>query len=164
MPNGSTPTILKGELAMRKSSIFVAALLAGLATQAFAATVGDIGRIKVVSGIANILRGGQVIPAKPGFALQKGDILRTGKDGRIGATFYDNSRFAAGPNSSVTINEFLFDDTTHDGKFVTQVDRGSLAVISGQIAKKNKDAMRVRTPTAILGVRGTRFVVEVKGS
>lgn len=149
---------------MRKSSIFVAVLLAGLATQAFAAAVGDIGRVKVASGIANIVRGGQIIAAKPGFALQKGDILRTGKDGRIGATFYDNSRFAAGPNSSVTINEFLFDDTTHDGRFVTQVDRGSLAVISGQIAKKNKDAMRVRTPTAILGVRGTRFVVEVKGS
>jgi hypothetical protein len=149
---------------MRKLSIFTGFLLAGLATQAFAAATSDIGRVKVASGIANIIRGGQTIAAKPGFALQKGDILRTGKDGRIGATFYDNSRFAAGPNSSVTINEFLFDDTTHDGKFVTQVDRGSLAVISGQIAKKNKDAMRVRTPTAILGVRGTRFVVEVKGS
>lgn len=149
---------------MQKRSIFAGFLLAGLATQAFAAATNDIGRVKVASGIANILRGGQTIAAKPGFALQKGDILRTGKDGRIGATFYDNSRFAAGPNSSVTINEFLFDDTTHDGKFVTQVDRGSLAIISGQIAKKNKDAMRVRTPTALLGVRGTRFVVDVKGS
>ncbi len=149
---------------MQKRSIFAGFLLAGLATQAFSAATNDIGRVKVASGIANILRGGQTIAAKPGFALQKGDVLRTGKDGRIGATFYDNSRFAAGPNSSVTINEFLFDDTTHDGKFVTQVDRGSLAIISGQIAKKNKDAMRVRTPTALLGVRGTRFVVDVKGS
>ncbi len=149
---------------MQKRGIVAAFLALGLATHTIAATTGDIGRVKVASGTANIVRGGQTIAAKPGFALQKGDILRTGKDGRIGATFYDNSRFAAGPNSSVTINEFLFDDTTHDGKFVTQVDRGSLAIISGQIAKKNKDAMRVRTPTAILGVRGTRFVVEVKGS
>jgi hypothetical protein len=164
MRNGSTPVNVKEELVMQKRSILAGFLLAGLATQAFAAATNDIGRVKVASGIANILRGGQTIAAKPGFALQKGDILRTGKDGRIGATFYDNSRFAAGPNSSVTINEFLFDDTTHDGKFVTQVDRGSLAIISGQIAKKNKDAMRVRTPTALLGVRGTRFVVEVKGS
>jgi hypothetical protein len=164
MSNGSTPAILKGELVMQKRSILAAFLAVGLATQAFAAVTTDIGRIKVASGSANIVRSGQIIAAKPGLILQKGDILRTGKDGRIGATFYDNSRFATGPNSSVTINEFLFDDTTHDGKFVTQVDRGSLAIISGQIAKKNKDAMRVRTPTALLGVRGTRFVVEVKGS
>jgi hypothetical protein len=149
---------------MKKRSILGVFLSFGLATQALAAVTSDIGRIKVTSGSASIIRGGQTIAAKPGFALQKGDILKTGKDGRIGATFFDNSRFAAGPNSLVTINEFLFDDTTHDGKFVTQVDRGSLAIISGQIAKKNKDAMRVRTPTALLGVRGTRFVVEVKGS
>lgn len=148
---------------MRKLGIAAALLLAGFATQALAAA-GDIGRIKLAIGNAQIIRGGQAIAARPGLALQKGDILRTGKDGRIGATFFDNSRFATGPNSNVTINEFLFDDTTHDGKFLTQVDRGSLAIISGQIAKKNKDAMRVRTPTALLGVRGTRFVVEVKGS
>jgi hypothetical protein len=163
MSNAITSSNEKGELAMRKFGVISAFLLACLATQAIAAT-SDIGRIKVASGTANIIRGTQTFTAKPGFILQKGDILRTGKDGRIGATFYDNSRFAAGPNSSVTINEFLFDDTTHDGKFVTQVDRGSLAIISGQIAKKNRDAMRVRTPTALLGVRGTRFVVEVKGS
>jgi hypothetical protein len=146
---------------MQKRSIAAVFLMIGIATQALAATGSDIGRIKIASGIANIVRSGQSIAAAPGVTLQKGDVLVTGKTGRIGATFYDNSRFAAGPNSRIVINEFLFDDTTHDGKFITQVDRGSLAIISGQIAKKNKDAMRVRTPTALLGVRGTRFVVEV---
>jgi hypothetical protein len=147
---------------MQKRIITALLLMIGAATHALAATGIDIGRVKVASGIANILRGNQTIAAAPGVTLQKGDVLLTGKNGRIGATFYDNSRFAAGPNSKVVITEYLFDDTTHDGKFITQVDRGSLAVVSGQIAKKNKDAMRVRTPTALLGVRGTRFVVEVK--
>ena len=146
---------------MQKRIIAAVFLMIGTATQLFAAAGLDIGRVKVASGVANIVRGGQTIAAAPGITLQKGDVLMTGKNGRIGATFYDNSRFAAGPNSRIVITEYLFDDTTHDGKFVTQVDRGSLAVISGQIAKKNKDAMRVRTPTALLGVRGTRFVVEV---
>ena len=149
---------------MQLRALLPALLLAGMTQQASAAPSDEIGRVKIASGVASIVRGGQSIAAKPGLALRKGDVLTTGRDGRIGATFYDNSRFAAGPNSKVTINEFLFNDTTHDGKFVTQVDRGSLAIISGQIAKRNKDAMRVRTPTALLGVRGTRFVVEVKGS
>jgi hypothetical protein len=147
---------------MLKRSIAPICLLAGLAsTSAVSAVSSDIGRVKIATGLAVIERGGKPIAATPGLTLQKGDVLSTGKNGRIGVTFYDNSRFATGPNSRVSITDFLFNETTHQGKFVTQVDRGTLAIVSGQIAKANKDAMRVRTPTALLGVRGTRFVVEV---
>jgi hypothetical protein len=106
-------------------------------------------------------RAGVKMPVTPGFVLEKGDTLLTGKGGRIGVTFNDNTRFAAGPNSRVSIPEFEFDDTTHVGQFLTQVDKGAVAIISGQIAHSAKDAMKVRTPSALLGVRGTRFVVEV---
>jgi hypothetical protein len=122
----------------------------------------EIGRIKTVAGSASVVRGGTTIPGAPGERLEVGDILVTGKAGRIGVTFIDNSRFAVGPNSRVALSQFEFDDTTHQGRFLTTVDRGSLAVVSGQIAKENKDAMRVRTPTSLLASRGTRFVVEVK--
>lgn len=121
-----------------------------------------IGRVKIASGQATILRAGVPMPAKPGATLKSGDILNTGRDGRIGVTFVDNSRFAAGPNTRIDLARFEFDPRTHDGEFLTKVDRGSLAVISGQIAKRRRDAMRVRTPTALLGVRGTRFVVTVE--
>ena len=88
-------------------------------------------------------------------------MLTTGKDGRIGITFVDNSRFAVGPNAHISLSQFEFDDTTHKGSSLTQVDRGSLAVVSGQIAKENPDAMKVKTPTSLLAARGTRFVVDV---
>lgn len=142
---------------MRLPVLFTAAVLAGMATPVLA----DIGRVKLVSGIATIERGSQKIPATSGLVLQKGDTIVTGKNGRIGVTFYDNTRFAAGPNSRINVADYVFDDTTHRGQFLTRVDRGSLAIVSGQIAKSNRDAMRVKTPTALLGVRGTRFVVEV---
>jgi hypothetical protein len=149
------------EVAMRLQTFLAATLLAGLSSQPlFAADVG-IGRVKLASGLAVIERGGQKIPATLGQLLYKGDTLTTGKNGRIGVTFNDNTRFAAGPNSRIAVQDFAFNDTTHQGKFVTQVDKGSLAVVSGQIAKSEKDAMKVRTPTALLGVRGTRFVVQV---
>ena len=146
---------------MRLGVILPAVLLAGLAFQPSAAADVGIGRVKLASGIAAIERAGQRIPAAPGQLLYKGDRLVTGKDGRIGVTFNDNTRFAAGPNSRVSVQDFAFNDTTHEGKFVTQVDKGSLAIVSGHIAKSKKDAMQVKTPTALLGVRGTRFVVEV---
>lgn len=135
-------------------------MLACLSTATVAAA--EIGRIKSVSGAANIVRGKAATPATPGYQLLVSDVIATGKDGRIGITFVDNSRFAVGPNSRVALSQFEFDDTTHKGKSLTTVDRGSLAIVSGQIARENKDAMRVRTPTSLLAARGTRFVVEVK--
>ena len=134
-------------------------LIAGaVSTQALAA---DIGRIKTVVGKASVVRGAQTLPATPGQTLSVKDVLTTGPDGRIGVTFIDNSRFAVGPNARVSLAEFQFDDTTHKGSSLTQVDRGSLAIVSGQIAKENKDAMKVKTPTSLLAARGTRFVVDV---
>ena len=146
--------------------MYVAGLLmaAGLSTSSFAVaqTGGEIGRIKTVAGTATVVRGKATAPAKPGYQLLVSDVLATGPNGRIGVTFIDNSRFAVGPNTRVALSQFEFNETTHRGKSLTTVDRGSLAVVSGQIAKENKDAMRVRTPTSLLAARGTRFVVDVK--
>jgi len=133
-------------------------IAAVMSTQALAA---DIGRIKTVVGQANVVRGATTLPATPGLTLSVKDVLTTGPDGRIGVTFVDNSRFAVGPNARVSLAEFEFNDTTHKGSSLTEVDRGSLAVVSGQIAKENKDGMKVKTPTSLLAARGTRFVVDV---
>lgn len=133
-------------------------IAAAVSTQALAA---DIGRIKSVTGQASVVRGPQTLAATPGQTLNVKDVLVTGKDGRIGVTFIDNSRFAVGPNARIALAEFQFDETTHKGSSLTRVDRGSLAIVSGQIAKENKDAMKVRTPTSLLAARGTRFVVDV---
>ena len=134
-------------------------IAAALSTQAQAA---DIGRIKTATGKASVVRAGKTLPATPGLPLSVKDLLVTGRDGRIGVTFIDDSRFAVGPNARVSLAEFEFDDTTHKGSSLTRVDRGSLAIVSGQIAHENKDAMKVRTPTSLLAARGTRFVVTVR--
>jgi len=120
----------------------------------------DIGRVKKVSGEAYIERAGAKINAVSGLTLESGDVLVTGKSGRLSVTFIDNSRFSAGPDSRVSVDRFDFNPTTHAGAFESRLERGSLAVVSGQIAKAKRDAMKLRTPTSILGVRGTRFIVE----
>jgi len=144
---------------MRRAWFAGLLMAAALSTPSLA--LAEIGRIKTVVGQASVVRGNAVTPAKPGLQLLVSDVLQTGKDGRIGVTFVDNSRFSIGPNSRVALTQFEFDDTTHKGKSLTTIDRGSLGVVSGQIAKENKDAMRVRTPTSLLAARGTRFVVKV---
>ena len=146
---------------MRLKVILATALVAVAFQPILAAGGGGIGRVKKVSGSAVVERAGVKIPVKPGFVLERGDTLVTKNGGRVGVTFNDNTRFAAGPNSRVSIPEFTFDDTTHQGSFVAQVDKGAVAIVSGLIAHSGKDAMKVKTPSALLGVRGTRFVVEV---
>jgi hypothetical protein len=124
-------------------------------------SAAEIARIKQASGAAAIERGAQRLKPTPGVHLLAGDRLVTGKNGRISLTFIDNTRFALGPNSRVSVSEFQYDRTRQRGSFVTRVDRGSLAIVSGRIAKSNRDAMKVRTPNSLLGVRGTKFIVEV---
>jgi hypothetical protein len=50
-------------------------------------------------------------------------------------------------------------DFADRGRFDASLAQGTLAVVSGRLAKKSPDAMTVHTPSAILGVRGTHFVV-----
>jgi hypothetical protein len=130
-----------------------------LARSAWAAEA--IGQIKTLAGEVYILRDNARTPAQAGELLEKVDTVMTGADGRVGITFIDNSRFSLGPNSRIMLEKFVFNPTTQEGEFHTKVERGTLAVISGHIAHTSPDAMKVKTPTSILGVRGTHFLVKV---
>lgn len=121
----------------------------------------EAGRVKVTKGAVYIEREGKRIPAPVGAAVQASDTVVTGADGSVGITFHDNSLLSAGPNSELVIDKFVFDSTTHKGEFETSLKKGTLAVVSGKIVKQSPEAMRVRTPAAIMGVRGTEFVVKV---
>lgn len=146
---------------MRAAVAFGLLAALALSTPSFAA--GEIGRVKSVTGVATVTRGKDK-PAQlaPGQLLRVSDVIQTGKDGALGITFIDNSRFAVGPNTNLALNQFEFDKTTQRGRFESQLNKGTIAVVSGQIAKeKGADAMRVRTPVSVLAARGTRFVVQV---
>ena len=121
----------------------------------------DIGQIKVAKGQVAVDRQGQTLPGQVGMLLEVADVVKTGADGSVGITMRDNSLLSAGPNSILSLDQFEFDPTTNQGRFDAQLQKGTLAVVSGRIAKKTPPAMTVRTPSAVLGVRGTEFVVSV---
>jgi hypothetical protein len=141
---------------MRKILILAAAL--GLALSANAA---DIGTIKVAKGSVEIQRGASKLPAQVGVGLQTSDVVITGADGSAGITFTDNSLVSVGPNSVFAIDKYSFDSTTHAGEFEGNLKQGRLAAVSGKMVKQSPESMRIRTPSAIMGVRGTEFVVQV---
>jgi len=132
-----------------------------LLASASAVWAQEVGQIKVAKGSVQVERAGQRTPAAAGMAVRQADTLLTGADGSVGVTFADNSLLSAGPNSTLSIDRYSFDSTTHAGQFDASLRKGTLAVISGKMVKQSPDAMRVRTPSTILGVRGTEFVVRV---
>lgn len=134
-----------------------------MAAAVFAAAsyANDVGQIKSVRGAVHVEREGQRLEAMPGMNVRQADRLITGADGSVGVTFLDNSLLSAGPGSVLEIEHYTFNSTTHAGKFDATLKRGSLAVISGKMVKQSPEAMRVRTPASIMGVRGTEFLVRV---
>jgi hypothetical protein len=122
-------------------------------------TAAEIGQIKVAKGQVTIEREGRIVPGAVGTRLQASDVVRTGADGSVGITMGDDSLLSAGPNSVLSLERYEFDPTTNKGRFDAALNKGTLAVISGRIAKQSPGAMTVQTPAAILGVRGTQFVV-----
>jgi hypothetical protein len=144
----------------------VTAATIGVAALAGAAAAADpIGQIKTAGGAVAIERAGAKLPARAGDRVEQADVVTTGADGTVGITFLDNSMMSLGPDSSLALDRFRFDSTTQEGSFESSLKRGTLAVRSGQLVKSGPpgEAMKVRTPVAILGVRGTEFVVRAEG-
>ena len=120
-----------------------------------------VGQVKIAKGTVTIERAGVSMPAAVGTRLQASDVVKTGSDGAVGITMTDNSLLSAGPNSVLALDRYDFDEVTSEGRFDASLRKGTLAVVSGRLAKQSRDAMTVRTPAAVLGVRGTEFLVSV---
>jgi len=121
------------------------------------------GSFKVVSGSVQVQRDNNLEAAKPGAAVYQGDVIITAKTSFAGITLQDNTRLTAGPNSRLVIDAFSFDTTTHQGQLNASLNKGSLAVISGQLAKSNPERVVFNTNTMTVGVRGTEFILEAQG-
>jgi hypothetical protein len=121
-----------------------------------------IGQIKSQTGAVSVERAGKHIDIHVGDRVFRSDVLITAAHSSVGVTFADNSLLALGPFSRLSLDQFRFDTTTHDGAFDVSLRRGTLAVKSGQIVKQSPESMRVRTRVAVLGVRGTEFVVRAE--
>jgi hypothetical protein len=122
-----------------------------------------IAQVKTAAGAVFAMRGANRVALKPGDALFEKDVLQTDASGTIGITFTDNTVLSLGPNSEAALAEYSFDSSNFKGTMQTDMHKGTLSMVSGDIARSSPSAMTVRTPTAILGVRGTSFAVEVGG-
>jgi hypothetical protein len=142
-------------------SLGILALVMAAATASAQTPGAEAGRIKVSSGAAFIVRGTTLVPAQAGQVIYEADGLRTGPDGRLGITLKDDTRISLGPASEVRVDRFVYAPAEARMGLVLKVVRGVMAYVSGRIAKLSPDAIRLETPAAVVGVRGTSLAVRV---
>jgi hypothetical protein len=147
-------------LTLRRSIAGV--LLFGLVpTGASAADPAAAGRIKVVSGAVFVVRGDVAARAALGQVVFEAVTLRTGPDGRVGITLNDDTRVSLGPGSEARLDQFVYAPAEGRVGLVLNIVRGLVAYVSGRIAKLSPDAVKLETPNAIVGVRGTTLALRV---
>lgn len=143
---------------MRRLMIGALVVAAGFAQAAMA---GDVGQIKKAEGGVYVVRGGKEMPAPAGTMLQESDRVVTRADGAAGITFKDDSLLSLGPDSMLDISDFSFDAKNQPDVLEATLHRGTLSAVSGKIVARAPEAMKIKTPTTVLGVRGTEFFVKV---
>lgn len=121
-----------------------------------------VGYVKTVTGDASVTTGGQRVVAQPGTAVLLGSQLKTAKGAAMGIAFKDNTLMSFGPDTELTVDEFVYVPAQGQLLLGTRLTRGSLNYVSGIIAKLKPDAVTVKTPAGIIGVRGTQFVARVE--
>lgn len=126
------------------------------------ASAAEIGQIEQMSNSVQILRNNNKIQGRVGELVRKEDTILTGSNSNVWITFTDNSQFSLGANSRVELSEYTYNPGKKKGNFSSTVRKGTLVVVSGKIAKFSPQAMKVRTRTSTISVRGTKFMVKVE--
>ena len=120
-----------------------------------------IGNVVLQEGVASVERKGTESNLNLDSDIMFMDNVKTGK-GEIGITFIDDTSVAVSSQSSLIIDDFVYDPNSAEGsKLVLRIALGTVRYASGNIAKLNKQNVDIRTPTARIGVRGTAFSMTV---
>jgi hypothetical protein len=97
--------------------------------------------------------------AKVGDLVYRGDLIKTGDDGRVGINFADGSSFNLSSNAAMEMNEFVYDPAGKSNSTLFSLAKGTLTFVAGNVAKTGD--MKVDTPVATMGIRGTTPHIEI---
>ena len=118
-----------------------------------------IGHVTKLNGNATAIRNGVSIILNQGDTVNKGDVVQSGSDSTLGITFIDGTVFGLASNAKMVLNEMIYDPNGSDNKSLLSLVQGTISFVAGATAKKGD--MKVDTPVATMGIRGTAVLVEI---
>jgi len=118
-----------------------------------------IGNVAIVTGTATVTRNNSKIPLKLKDDIFLNDVVHTAASSSLGITFSDGTTFNLKANAEITIDTFVYEDGGKQNAGVFDIAKGNVAFVAAAVAKTGD--MKITTPTATLGIRGTSGLVEV---
>jgi hypothetical protein len=145
---------------VRKITLAAASLFSLLAAQAALASE-PIGYVKTLSGRATVVRDGSERGLRVGAPLFEDDTLKTERESSLGVTMKDGTTLSAGPETELLLDSYAYSPKSGQLGFVARVSQGTLDFVSGMLGKLAPESVAIETPTGVIGMRGTHFVVRV---
>jgi len=118
-----------------------------------------VGNVATLQGTATVTRNGANAPLKLKDDIYKGDTLQTGKGSTLIVTFTDDTTLNLSASSRIVVDNFVYQEGGNANAALINVTRGTMAFVAAHVAKTGD--MKIETPTATLGIRGTTGVVDV---
>jgi hypothetical protein len=135
------------------------ALLVGLLVLPAGAQAAAVGRFTKVEGEVDLLKQGKLpaLPVKLEDPVEPGDIIRTKSQARVQITFVDDTTMSISPGSRVAIESYMYNAEKKQREGVVQVFYGMVYTVVNRILQTEKPDFLLKTHTAIMGVRGTKW-------
>jgi hypothetical protein len=119
------------------------------------------GIVKTLTGRAYVYRGDTRIKAEPETPILESDLFVTKKNAHAGIVFTDGTIITIGPESVFKMTAFVFKPEENQYDFSFYMEKGTAIYNSGKIGRVSPQSVKFRTPKATIGIRGTRFVVDL---
>lgn len=121
-----------------------------------------IGYVKSVSGEAFITSGTSRIRAVPNSPVHLGSLIKTASKSSLGMAFNDATLLSVGSDTELVLDEYIYQPKSAEFKFGGRMLKGTLDYVSGAIAKSRPESVAIKTPSGVLGVRGTQLLALVE--
>ena len=118
-----------------------------------------IGHVTKLAGSATAIRNGVSIILNMGDNVEKGDVVQSGSDSTLGVTFIDGTVFGLSSNARMVLNEMVYDPNGSNNSSLISLVAGTISFVAGETAKHGD--MKIDTPVATMGIRGTAVLVEI---
>lgn len=129
------------------------------AADAQTTAVEPIGNVATVTGIATVIRDKNSYPLRVRDDIYLNDVVQTSSNSSLGITFDDATTFNLSASARITIDNYVYEDGGKQNSAIFDIGKGTVAFVAAAVAKSGD--MKITTPTATLGIRGTTGVVDV---
>jgi hypothetical protein len=122
----------------------------------------DVARVKSINGKVIAKREKNIIVLQIGSKLYESDLIMTKKGSSIGIMFNDGTRISLGAKSIFSIKKFVVNPSKKEYDVDLSLIKGKASFSSGKIGELSPSSVKFRMPTGVIGIRGTKFMVEVE--